>query len=535
VWGINLRTFRKKVLASLVTRLTLAAVAVLVLSLGLTTVAFVVGSRVGDDRQGALRTLQVAEPAIYRQVRLSLLNAGKKVPLALMGSGAALSALGFDRVLLTGWDNGAVADKWPPATPASPSIRAFIPDGAGTAPRGAVKGFRTEDGVEYAYLAVPAPALAARVAGSQSQSYRDIVLLRRVTTLPNLIWSTVGDLAGAGTLAVLVSSAAALLVLRRITKPIHAMTLASERMAAGDYAQRVEGAATADEIGQLAQSFNHMATEVEHAREAQRQFVANVSHDLRSPLTAIIGFSEALRDDVDLPPTSRRSAEIIFNESERMHRLTMDLLDLSRLQEGRLSLSRHPLDLNALLHEAAARYHGLPPRRGVSFVENLSDERLTIVGDPDRLAQIVSNLVDNALKFCDAGGEVRLGSARDGVSALATVHNSGPDLAPQTLALVFDRFYRGDHSRAQQTGGSGIGLAIVRELAVAHGGAVTPWSAPGQGVTMTLRLPLVNGNEPFTEALQNANTTATALAAAGAYSRDVAPLAVSTSPRQEHR
>jgi len=512
-------------------------IAVLVLSLGLTTVAFVVGSRAGDDRQGALRTLQLGEPEVYRQVRLSLLNAGKaQHPLARVGSSTTLSVLGVDRVLLTGWNNGAVADNVVAPGAAAPPISTFAPHEDGRATRGEAKGFRTEDGVEYAYVAVPAPALAARAVGgqSQSQSYRDIVLLRRVTTLPDLIWSTVGDLAGAGALAVLVSSAAALLVLSRITKPIHAMTVASERMAAGDYAQRVEGAATADEIGQLAQSFNYMAAEVEHAREAQRQFVANVSHDLRSPLTSIIGFSEALRDDAALPPPSRRAAEIIHSESERMHRLTVDLLDLSRLQAGRLPLLRRPLDLDALLHEAAARYHASSPRRGVSFMENLSGGPLAVIGDPDRIAQIVSNLVDNALKFCDAGGVVRLGSARDGASALVTVHNSGPDLAPETLALVFDRFYRGDHSRAQQTGGSGIGLAIVREMAAAHGGTVTPWSAPGLGVTMTLRLPLASGNEPFTEALQNANTPATALPGAGAYSRETGPSGVSAPPFREH-
>lgn len=528
-----MRTFRKKVLASLVTRLTLAVVAVLVLSLGLTTVAFVAGSRVGDDRQGALRTLQLAEPEVYRQVRLSLLNTGKtQHPLARLGAGSVLSVLGVDCVLLTRWDAGKVAGNIIAPGIAALSIAAFVPDRARTATRGLPTGFRTEDGVEYAYLAVPAPALAGEAGG---QSYRDIVLLRRVATLPALIWSTVGDLAGAGALAILVSSAAALLVLRRITKPIHAMTLASERMAGGDYAQRVERATTSDEIGQLARSFNNMAAEVEHAREAQRQFVANVSHDLRSPLTSIIGFSEALSDDVDLPPTSRRAAEIIHNESERMHRLTVDLLDLSRLQAGRLPLSRHALDLNALLHESAARYHAFPPRRGVSFVENLFEGHLPVVGDPDRLAQIVSNLVDNALKFCDAGGEVRLGSARDGLSALVTVHNTGPDLAPETLALVFDRFYRGDHSRAQQTGGSGIGLAIVRELASAHGGGVTPWSAPGQGVTMTVRLPLATETTSFTEGLQNANTTATDLSVTRAYSRGTTPSDISPSPYQEHR
>jgi signal transduction histidine kinase len=240
----------------------------------------------------------------------------------------------------------------------------------------------------------------------------------------------------------------------------------------------------------------------------QRQFIANVSHDLRSPLTSIIGFSQVLTEDAAIAPAQRRTAEIIHSEAQRLYRLTMDLLDLSRLEAGRLPLSKRPLDLNATLHEVAARYQALPNKRGVRFAENLCAEPLPVVGDPDRLTQVVVNLLDNALKFCNPGGEVRLTSARQGGSAVIEVYNSGAGIAPEDLPHIFDRFYRSDHPRAQQTGGSGIGLAIVRELVHVHGGAVTAASELGHGTTMAVHLPLAS-TAAFTKGLQVANTDAT--------------------------
>jgi signal transduction histidine kinase len=263
-------------------------------------------------------------------------------------------------------------------------------------------------------------------------------------------------------------------------------------------------------VGQLARAFNHMASEVKRVREMQRQFVANVSHDLRSPLTSIIGFSQALTDDATITPQQRRAAEIINHEAERLYRLTRDLLDLSRLEAGRLPLSRRPLDLNDVLRDVATRYHAQPDGRGTRFVEELCGDPLPVLGDPDRLAQVVGNLLDNALKFCTPGGEVRLRSARQGGIGVVEVYNSGAGIPPGELPRVFDRFYRGDHSRAQQTGGSGIGLAIVRELVHAHGGEVTPSSEVGVGTTMTVRLPLAP-DAPFTKDLQAANTGVTSL------------------------
>ena len=486
--------------SSLVTRLTLAVLAALLLSLGVTTTVFVTQLH-SDDRAAARQTLRINELAVDKLVFAALLNAtDPQRPLARIDR----SRLPITRVLLTRWPDSAVvgdsaSNGGPPAGPIREPIVYHGLEATGDV---------TVDGADYRYVAVPVPL---DLPLATNTPYRDIIMLQQVTALPARAWAVIRTLAQAGAIAIAVSLLAALLVLRRITRPLHGMTLASERMAAGDYDQRVAGADSSDEVGQLARSFNRMSQEVKRVREMQRQFIANVSHDLRSPLTSIIGFSQALTEDRNVTPAQRRLADIINGEAQRLYRLTMDLLDLSRLEAGRLTLSKAPLDLNAVLHDVAARYSALPNKRGVRFVDSLCGGILPVLGDADRLTQVAVNLLDNALKFCDPGAEVRLSSRRDGNSAVFEVYNSGAGIAPSDLPRVFDRFYRGDHSRAQQTGGSGIGLAIVRELVAAHGGQITADSQLGAWTVMTVRLPLVAGTT-FTKDLHAANTDATSLA-----------------------
>ena len=493
-----MRTFREGILSSLVTRLTLAVIAVLLLSFGVTTAVFVTQAHVDDSKVAATKLL-VNQKTVQIQVVNSVINAinsdDPDHPLADVHTGPP----GIDRVLLTSWPNDAVV-----ADTANGGGRPLSPiglaqpinyHGQSTAANGAVQ----IGGHDYRYLALPLSlpesvyATAPPNVQQIVQSYHNVVMLEEVTPLSERAWTVVGNLAKAGVIAIIIASLAALAALRAITRPLHGMMVASERMAAGDYDQQVDGADSADEVGQLARAFNHMAAEVKRVREAQRQFIANVSHDLRSPLTSIIGFSQALTEDEATTPQQRHVAEIIHDEAERLSRLTMDLLDLSRLEAGRLTLSKHPLDLNATLRAIAARYQALPNKRGITFAAELSDEPLPVNGDPDRLTQVFVNLLDNALKFCNPGGEVRLSAARRGGTALVEVYNSGSGIAPEDLPHVFDRFYRADHSRSPRTGGSGIGLAIVRELVQAHGGAVTVSSELGRWTIMSVMLPLAAG------------------------------------------
>jgi len=501
VWGTSLRTFRRRIFASLITRLTLAVLALLVLSLGVTTAVFAGQSYLGD-RTAAASALRGLSPLLVRaKVSNALLNAHARPPLALVRP----DALGVDRVLVTSWPDDAVAGDTtygggPSSMASYGSLSAVINKRA--------SGFITIGGAAYAYLVLPVAQGDAAAPGAYA--YHKIVALESVRS--RFAVSVASRLAAAGAVAVLVSLVAAVALLRAMTRPIQAMTRAAESMAAGDYDQQVVVRGSSDEIGQLARSFNRMAYEVKHARELQRQFVANVSHDLRSPLTSVIGFSQALTEDEATTPWQRHTAAIINDEAQRMQRLTVDLLDLSRLEAGRLPLAMAPLDLRALLGDIAARYQALPAQRDIRVVVGLGDDALPARGDPDRLTQVFVNLLDNALKFADAGGEVRLRAARGRDSAVVEVYNTGAGIPSDDLPRVFDRFYRGDHSRAQRTGGSGIGLAIVRELVHAHGGAVAARSEQGRWAALTVRLPLaVRDENEFTEGLHAANTGTTRL------------------------
>src|SRR5947209_2019120 len=235
--------------SSLVTRLTLATLAVLVLSLALTTAVFVAQVR-SDDRTTAFNTLVRDKQAVHGQVVRSLFNAGTQRPLALMRP----SALGIDRVLLTSWpDDQVVGDTASGGGPPDPRTVQHMP--ISYHGRLEASGKTTLGGVDYEYLAVPLtlPQLF-QAATPYAPAYRNVIMLERVTPLPARVWSVITRLALAGAIAVIVSSLAALVALRTITRPLHAMTLASERMAAGDYDQQVAGMEGAGEVGQVARS-----------------------------------------------------------------------------------------------------------------------------------------------------------------------------------------------------------------------------------------------------------------------------------------
>jgi signal transduction histidine kinase len=287
-------------------------------------------------------------------------------------------------------------------------------------------------------------------------------------------------------------------------------------MAGGDYDQRVPESRE-DEVGQLARSFNRMASEVSTAREMQRQLIANVSHDLKTPLTSIVGFSQILADSdgVTSDPTQRRAVQVIGEEARRLQRLTQDLLDLSRLEAGQLKLRREAVDLNALAGDALARYMHLPSNAAIDWRDQRSQGSLVVSGDADRLMQVLVNLLDNAVKFCEPGGSVAVSTARLDHMATITVANTGVGIASEDLSRVFQRFYRADHSRAATTGGTGLGLAIVREIVDAHSGGVRAHSDGDGWIRFVVSLPLQVRGKGLASALREPRMDETPHAPAG--------------------
>ncbi len=284
-----------------------------------------------------------------------------------------------------------------------------------------------------------------------------------------------------------------ILLARSVSWPIREMTRAAEAMAQGDYAQQIEAQGD-DEVARLARSFNAMASAVDRAYRMQRDFVANVSHDLKTPLTSIQGFAQALLDGTAEDPDSRRhAAQVIYEEAGRMRRLVQALLELAKLESGQIKFAEEPVDLGPILADAVGRVMPLAETRGVNVELRAPASLPPVRGDEGRLAQVFNNLLDNAVIHTPAGGLVEVTAAPTSEGTLEiVVSDTGYGIPPEDLPRIFERFYRADKARAGDRG-TGLGLSIVQEVVTAHGGHVTAASQPGQGARFTVTLPLDEG------------------------------------------
>lgn len=307
-------------------------------------------------------------------------------------------------------------------------------------------------------------------------------------------------LAGAGIVALMLSISLAYGIAGSVAHPLQQLANAAEEVAQGHYEQQLDPAGP-EEVQRVAASFNSMAAQVNATHKAQREFVANVSHDLKTPLTSISGWSQALLDGTAVSPDEQQqAATIIYQETERMHRMVNQLLDLARLESGQLRLVHQPVDLSQLMQDV----HRNLLRRAQDQQIHLTLDAPSlppISGDYDRLMQVFSNLVDNALAHTPAGGRVHLATKQADEKAVeAVVQDSGNGIPPEDLPHIFERFYQVDKSRAQENGrrGAGLGLAIVQEIVEAHKGVVQAQSQMGKGTVFVVRLPISQALEAST-------------------------------------
>lgn len=261
-------------------------------------------------------------------------------------------------------------------------------------------------------------------------------------------------------------------------------TVARQITRADDLSRRVPHSNRTDEIGDLARAFNQTLERLERLFRSQQRFLADVSHELRTPLTSVRGNLDLMRRFGEY---DAESMLVIQDEMERMSRLLGDLLLLARADTGGLPLRHEPVELDNILFEV---YRQVSRIAKPVAVELTAVDQATILGDEDRLKQLLLNLVDNGIKYTQPGGAVRLSLAKDGGWAQLTVSDTGIGIPAEDLPHIFDRFYRVDKARGRAQGGSGLGLAIAKWIVQAHGGAIKVESIVGQGTTFVVTLPL---------------------------------------------
>jgi signal transduction histidine kinase len=291
--------------------------------------------------------------------------------------------------------------------------------------------------------------------------------------------------------AFLIAGLLASLMSRWIARPLQEMAVATQALAQGEYNHRLVENGPA-EIQQLAKSFNNMTYQVQLTNQAQKEFVANVSHDLKTPLTSIQGWSQALLDGAAATPAQQaRAAQVIYGESERMARLVNQLLDLAKLEAGTFSLTCTVLNLNLVVQQVLQNLQPQATQQQITLTAQLPPLPAPVWGDADRLMQIVTNLVENSLAHTPTNGRVEVRILNLNRTLALSVTDTGSGIPPQELPRIFERFYQADKSRAQRNGrhNQGLGLAITKQLVEAHNGQIEVRSQVGRGTTFTVYLP----------------------------------------------
>ncbi len=278
---------------------------------------------------------------------------------------------------------------------------------------------------------------------------------------------------------------------RTISQPIRKLKEATQKVAEGELGYQVAVRAN-DELGDLADSFNRMSADLARSNELRRQMTADIAHELRTPLSVILGYTEALSEGK--LSASAETFTVMHEEARHLQRLIEDLRTLSLADAGELPLMKQPVPPGVLLERAAVAHAPRAQEKAVAIEVKVLPDLPQVAVDPDRMAQVLSNLINNARRYTPQGGCVRLEAAGADTAVALKVIDNGAGIAAKDLPYVFDRFYRADESRHGGGGESGLGLAIAKSIVEAHGGTIAVESTPGQGSTFTITLPAVQAN-----------------------------------------
>lgn len=294
-----------------------------------------------------------------------------------------------------------------------------------------------------------------------------------------LVYSALGALLVALLLGILLS--------RTLTRPIRELTVATQAVTEGELGMQVS-VRSKDEMGELAASFNKMSADLARSTEARKQMTADIAHDLRTPLSLIIGHAEAVHDGV-LPPT-KENFEIVREEALRLGHLVDDLRTLSLADSGELSINLQTVSPQKMLNDLQATYQHIAGQKNVKISVEAASELPMLTIDPGRMTQVLTNILENALHHTPENGQINLSARSVGDGIELAIKDSGPGIEGEHVNRIFSRIYRADEARNRDEGGSGLGLAIAKSIVQAHNGQIRAESEPGQGLTVIIKLPV---------------------------------------------
>jgi signal transduction histidine kinase len=460
----------------------------LVIALAILVSGAVLVARTRDERrQQALDRVAAASPAIYQQAFFALLpREQSERPFS-----ETLDALAADqdvRILLVSTGGSVLYDTGGRLGGSQVDVPASTVEDLR---RGFISWQPSDESAAAADARLTFVAASSRfTAGGRELPFR-IVLAVQSDTIAGAWLGLLPSLILAALIAIPLAMLAAFLLARQVAQPVKKLTAASEAMARGDFDQRVE-VTRDDEVGRLARSFTAMAEHVGTRDTQMRTLLANVSHDLKTPMTSITGYAQALTDGTAPVADAQHIGQVISDEAQHVNALLADLLYLGEIDAGQVITKREDLPLDAVVGRCVRRIEPAAKARELELNVDLAADAVLRRVDPDKLERAFTNVLENAAKFTPVGGEITVVGRRENGAGPArivcTITNSGTSIPDDDLTRVFDRFFRGDRAR-RTAAGTGLGLAISRELVELNRGTIEALNEPGGGVTFRVVLP----------------------------------------------
>ncbi len=339
------------------------------------------------------------------------------------------------------------------------------------------------------YADMPVMTITCPIVSDDGETVAALVMHTDTSDIEESIRQMRMDMLLYAIIAVVLAMMAVSYITGKMTKPITDMNQIVRRYSKGEFDLRVEDNGSGDEVSQLGRSFNTMADSLNTLEEARRSFVANVSHELRSPLTSMRGFLEAMQDGTIPPEEQGKYLDIVINENRRMTAMVNDLLDLARIESGQVLLKTEPFDINELTTRTLLTFEARVDAKKLNVELNVGDKKLMVDADQSQIAQVLRNLIDNAIKFTPEGGTLTLSTRAEKKQAIISVKDSGKGIDPQSIPHLFERFYKEEKAHTPgESAGTGLGLSIVKRIIDQHDQEITVESEPGKGTCFTFTL-----------------------------------------------